>query len=181
MGSPKQLIDIGGKTMLEAMVAVCASAELDGIAVVTHADVRAALANYLPAGVLVVANDDPDTEMIDSVRLGIAAWQRERNLIPADGFLVCPADHPGLAVDDVRRCVRSFRENPARVVIATRAGKHGHPLIFPIEFAEFVLSPACDSGLFNLHHSHADRVLDVACTSPGVLQDVDTPDDLHNL
>lgn len=175
MGSPKQLLDVGGATMLERMVQTLSA--VDGIAVVTHAAIRAALADRLGASVVLVANDDPATEMIDSIRLGIAAW-RARSMRPQDGFLVCPGDHPGLSAEDVGRCLAAFRESPDRIVVATRNGKRGHPLIFPAGLAAIVESAVCDGGLNQLVHRHAELVREVECASPGVLHDVDSPADL---
>jgi CTP:molybdopterin cytidylyltransferase MocA len=173
MGFLKQLARVGGGTMLDAVLEAVSAGGVDGMALVTNAEVRARLDDRWAGRLLVVANDDPATEMIDSVRLGLAAWARERTIGPHDGFLVCPADHPRLSADDVRACVTAFRETPERIIIACLNGRRGHPIIFPAALTEFVQSPACTGGLNALPRSHADLVREVAGDSPGVTQDVD--------
>ncbi|MFQ5490797.1 MAG: NTP transferase domain-containing protein, partial [Phycisphaerae bacterium] len=119
--------------------------------------------------------------MIDSIRLGVKAWQNQTAINPHDGILVCPADLPTITTADFDACTAAFRRQPDRIVIGTHAGRRGHPLIFPAELIGFVKSTQCDQGLHALPRMQADRVLYVPCPSPGVTRDVDTPDDLSSL
>jgi molybdenum cofactor cytidylyltransferase len=119
--------------------------------------------------------------MIDSIRMGIRAWGERESILPHDGFLVCPADHPGIKIADFNACIEQFRKDPTRIVVATRQGRRGHPIIFPADLVPFVASAACDSGLNNLPHSYADRLCLVERESEGVIRDVDTPDDFREI
>ncbi len=177
MGSDKQLLDVGGRPMVLAVLESVAGGDVAGVALVTHRAIGDALPLPLPPGVFVVRNDNPATEMIDSIRLGLRAWRQRERLAASDGFLICPADQPGVSTADVGACIAAFRASSDRIVIAEYAGKRGHPIIFPVAMTEFVESVVCDGGLNALPRAHAGRVTVVACASRGVIRDIDTPDD----
>ena len=177
MGRAKQLLDLGGRPMLLATVEPLAAAQIAGVMVVTHRLIARQISAALPAGVLLGRNDDEHSEMIDSVRLGLRAWFERASVAERDGFLVCPADHPGITAADFDACLRAFRRDAGRIVVASRAGRRGHPIIFPASLAPFVQSPACDRGLNALPRAFPESVVLVACRSPAVTRDIDTEAD----
>jgi len=163
--------------MVVAVLESLAGGDVAGVALVTHRAIGDALPLPLPPGAFVVRNDDPATEMIDSIRLGLRAWRQRDRLGVNDGFLICPADQPGISTGDVDACIAAFRASSGRIVIAEYAGRRGHPIIFPAAMSEFVESGACDGGLNALPRAHVNRVTTVACASRGVIRDIDTPED----
>lgn len=181
MGVAKQLLDLGGQAMLDAVLAPLAAAQVAGVALVTHSGLVDKIDASRFSGVFIALNDDETTEMIDSVRIGLAAWSQRETIRENDGFLVCPGDHPGITTADFDVCVAAFRSTPDKIVIATHAGKRGHPIIFPAKLARFVHSSVCDSGLNALPRAHAERVLATECRSTGITRDVDTPGDYDRL
>ena len=180
MGRAKQTLDAGGRTMLRAVLDPILAGGAERAVVVTRSELAEEIGVDRLAGVVVAINDDPAGEMIDSVRIGLRAAEAGADGAAPLGFLVCPADHPGLAEDDVRRCVEAFRRGPDRIVIAAHGGRAGHPIIFPASLVAEVHSPACDGGLNGLRRAHAGRVVLVECASTAVVRDVDTPGDLSS-
>ncbi len=215
MGADKLLLHVAGRPLLLAVLEPLATADIAGLIVVTRRSLaeRLDLAAWIsaPAGgrcsqtrvggpcspSSLVFNDDPASEMIDSIRIGLSALTAQgprsstsrtgsrssasRRPSPDDGFLVCPADQPGIATADFNLCIAVFRADPARIVVATHGGRRGHPLIFPAELADFVRSTACDGGLRALREHYAERVVLLECASPGVVRDIDTPDEYAQL
>ena len=180
MGRAKQLLDIDGRPMLLAVLEPLAAAAVDGIALVTHnAIARRIDYTHLP-GVILVPNEDETTEMIDSVRLALDAWHALETISPTDGFLVCPADHPGVKTADFDACIATYRRSLNHLIIATHAGRRGHPLIFPAALAAFVHSHACDTGLNALPRKYADDIIVIERPSTAVARDIDTPADYEN-
>ena len=201
MGRPKQLIDVRGRPMLLAVVEPLLAAGAAGVVVVTRGDIRAALAQHPLGGaqprLWFAENADPDAEMIDSVRIGVRFWRARLGTAgdaqpddagvggappcaarPGDGLLICPGDQPDISAADINLCIRAFRESPRSIVIAARAGRRGHPIVFPVADADFVESPACSRGLNALPRSAPARVRLIECPSAGVTRDIDTPKDL---
>ncbi len=181
MGADKQLIDVGGRQMAAAVVEPLAASRVEGVALVTRAVIAEQLALPPHSTVFAVLNDNPGSEMIDSVRLGMDTWCQRAAIRDHDGFLICPGDQPGIATADFDACIDAFRLAPDHIIIASRSGRRGHPIIFPARFTPYVSSSACDRGLNALPHAHADRVRLVERRAHGVTHDVDTPTDLADL
>jgi molybdenum cofactor cytidylyltransferase len=181
MGRLKQLLDVGGQSMLDAMLQPLIAADVTSVALVTHEGVADRLRIPDDPKVHVAWNDDAQSEMIDSIRIGLRVFREHEDVRDTDGFMVCPADHPGITTADFDRCVDAFRAAPDQIIIATRDGKRGHPIVFPAGFARFVESAACDQGLNALPRQHTSRVAHVECKSAGVSRDIDTPEDYEAL
>lgn len=191
MGSAKQLLDCGGRPMLLATLEPLSAAAVTGVALVTSRSIVEQINKggpCLQAWVgdaanerFILYNDDPSSEMIDSVRFGLTAWHERVPIGARDGFLVCPADHPGITTADFNKCIRAFIDSPNRVVVAAHGGRRGHPIVIPAALASFVASPACDDGLNAVGQAYHDRILQVETSSPAVTRDIDTPDDYESL
>ena len=174
MGTPKQLLHVDGKPMLLGIVDALLGGGVTRVVVVTNSAVREALQS-LPPHVAVVLNDDPKTQMIESIRMGLTSSPS------ADGYLVCPSDAARITAGDVRRCIDAFAETPNRIVVATHDGRRGHPMIFPQSLATVVQSAECDAGLNSLSRNRPHLVREVACHSPGTVSNVNTPADYEKL
>jgi molybdenum cofactor cytidylyltransferase len=174
MGTPKQLLHVDGKPMLLGIVDALLGGGAARVVVVTNSAVREALQS-LPPDVDVVLNDDPKTQMIESIRIGLTSSPT------AGGYLVCPSDAARITAADVRRCFEAFAETPGRIVIATHDGRRGHPMIFPQSLAAVVQSAECDAGLNRLSRNRPQLVREVVCDSPGTVSNVNTPADYEKL
>lgn len=176
-----------GRPMLLAVLVPLRTCGLAGVVVVTRQDIarRLGLETRFDAPgapeIAVAYNDDPATEMIDSIRIGLRTCDERFSPRSSDGLLVCPADQPGISAADHAACIAAFRAAPQRIIIAVRAGRRGHPIVFPAALRPFVESAACDTGLRALPKAMPERVLEIACTSPGVTRDVNTPGDYEAL
>jgi molybdenum cofactor cytidylyltransferase len=181
MGAAKQMLDVGGRPMLLGVVDALLNGGVAGVTIVASGEVAAELTT-LPAGVAVVVNDDPASQMIDSVRIGLGAdGQAGQEDVHVQGYLVCPCDVAGLSADDVRRCVTAFAESPGRIVVATHAGRRGHPMIFPASLVSVVCSMECDAGLNRLARNRPQLVREIACDSPATVANVNTRADYERL
>ncbi len=129
----------------------------------------------LPLIVRTAVNDDPASEMIDSIRIGLRAAPA------AQGYLVCPCDAAGIIAADVQRMIAAFSASVDGIIIARHDGRRGHPVIIPATLADAVLSPECDSGLNHLARNRPNQVREVECESPGTIVNINTPDDYRRM
>ncbi len=181
MGTVKQTLRYGGSTLSCAVVRTLLDAGVDAVVVVTRSALVGALELPVDARVWVALNDDAESEMIDSVRIGLAELPRLDGGPPCDddGVLVVPADMPTLTAGACRRTIEAFAQSPRRIVIATHAGRGGHPMIFP--WSMRVNVDRLDGGLNELRRCQPDCVCGVEVDDPGVTHDIDTPDDYDRL
>jgi len=181
MGADKQLLEYAGRPMLRGLLETLEGSRVEAICLVTRKAISDRLDLAGLSKTVTAYNEDAASEMIDSIRIGIAELEKRQALRAGDGVLVCPGDHAGIAVAEFDRCVDAFRARPDRIVVAERRGRRGHPIIFPGELVEYVRSAACDGGLNALSRAYARLLSAVECESPGVTRDVDTPADYESL
>ena len=178
MGRPKQSMPLAGSTVAATVVRTVLDADISGLGVVTRTQLIHQL--QLPADprVNVAINDDPNTEMIDSIRIGLSTIE---SLQPGsnDGVLVVPADMPTLAPESCRACIAAYTSDPRRIIVGRYKGKRGHPIIFPLSMRPEV--DRLEGGLRMLPRIHAQRVLCVDLDDSGVHLDLDTPEDYERL
>jgi molybdenum cofactor cytidylyltransferase len=181
MGRPKQLLDIDGQPMLLAVLDPLSTCpQITAVFVVTNSLVASTL-DLSQSGASVVLNDEPDAQMIDSVRLGVSELQRQHDLAPDDGILICPGDQPGLTTGDISCCCQAFVQTSGKIIIAAHNGKTGHPLIFPASLIPFMMSSACNTGLRELPGQHPQAVVYIEIESPAVVRNINTPTDYDRL
>ena len=112
-----------------------------------------------------------------SLKRGIAALPPD-----TDGVIVCLGDMPLVAGRDLDRLIAAFNPLEGRaIVVPTRRGKRGNPVLWASRFLPEMAELAGDVGAKHLIGEHADLVCEVEMDSDGVLVDVDTPDALAAL
>lgn len=181
MGQPKQLMNVGGEPMLLAVAQpIIQCPHVGRTFIVTNSLVVSNL-DLSAIDAHVELNDEPDAEMIDSIRKGVESLQRDPGLEIDDGLLICPGDQPGLTIEDIAQCCAAFDAKPSRLVIASHRGKHGHPLILPATRVPQLMSSVCDEGLRELIRAHASDLVTVELDNAAVLRNVNTPEDYERV
>ena len=172
MGRPKPLLKFNGKTALEIVIeagreAGCARS----VVVVGHAaeNVKKSHAATLH-DVVWVLNDDPTSQQLRSLQLGVAA-------IPDTAFLIHPVDYPLVRAADYRLLIDAYLHGDERdgVYLITHGNRHGHPVLCRGSVAERLL--ALDPDQTAREVIRAERCVDVHTENSGVLRDMDTPGD----
>ena len=170
-GSPKQLVRIGGRPLLHAVVTRAAEVTGNALIVVLGAGAAelAPLLKHSPGSVVV--NRHWREGLASSIRTGVAR-------LPATcaGVMLLLADQAAVTSDDLRRLAGTWRRRPQCIVAALYAGTTGAPAIFPRSaFAELAALRG-DSGARSVLRRSTDRVIRVPM--PGAELDIDTPEDL---
>lgn len=179
MGRAKQSLPYRDSTMAGQVARTMLAADVTAVVVVTRTELVATIDLPEDDRLIVAINDDSTSQMLDSIRLGIARLDDVFTLSPDAGILVTPADMPNISADVFRGCAEAFRGDPTKIVIATCAGRRGHPIIFSAALRVALESMA--GGLYELSTRHADDVTEVAYDDPAILKDIDTPGDYENL
>jgi molybdenum cofactor cytidylyltransferase len=122
-----------------------------------------------------ISNDRQELGQLYSLQLAIREIPRE-----ISGILLCLADHPLIKEETYHRIVGMHSIFSPKVIIPTYEDRPGHPAIFPrVFFREILdLSPTMPEGVKNIFFNHPEDVLDLPVQDPGILLNLDTPEDI---
>jgi molybdenum cofactor cytidylyltransferase len=177
MGTNKMLEEIDGRPMVARTAQrLLASRARPIIAVLGNQadDVDAALGK-LP--IERVRNPDFAQGLSTSLKRGLAALPSE-----VDGVVVCLGDMPLIAGRDLDRLIAAFNPLEGRaIILPTRHGARGNPVLWARQFVPEMMALAGDQGARKLVEEHADLVAEVEMDNDAVLIDIDTPQALAEL
>jgi molybdenum cofactor cytidylyltransferase len=177
MGSNKLLAEIDGRPMVARTAQRLLSSRARPIIAVlgNQADEVDAALGRLP--VERVRNPAFAEGLSTSLKRGTAALPPD-----TEGVIVCLGDMPLVAGRDLDRLIAAFNPLEGRaIIVPTRHGKRGNPVLWASRFLPEMAELAGDVGAKHLIGEHADLVCEVEMDSDGVLVDVDTPDALAAL
>ena len=175
MGEPKQLLEFEGQPVLSSLLEKLSKA-VESTVLVTQKTFVERLHLVEDEQLQIIINENPATEMIDSIRMGLEAIQGY--ISPEDAILVEPVDQPGITCQDFLTCIDFWKKNSESIVIGSNSGQRGHPLIFPASLIEFVFSEVCDKGLNALPKKFSENVLRINLPSGNALQNFNRPEDV---
>jgi CTP:molybdopterin cytidylyltransferase MocA len=172
MERPKPQLAVGAMTFLERAALTLRAAGCRRTYAVVNATDGATADIARSCGLDVVVNEYPESEPIDSLRLVLEQ-------LPADtgAVLVLPVDLPLIAEETAATIVRSFRENPGPLILPFHNGVAGHPILIGRDLFSEILTRPFDEGLRSLIMESAQTLREVKVVDPGILIDIDTPDD----
>ncbi len=165
-GAFKMTAPVGGRPLLrwglEALRSCCGR-----VIVVAGAGAEriAPLVAGLP-GVELVVNEDPERGMLSSVQAGAAR-------VRAGRFFVLPGDMPRVRPRTLARLLDAAGD---AIVVPAFAGRRGHPALLPAALLPGLLAEPAGSSLGAFIRRFGAEV--VAVDDPGVLEDLDTAEDL---
>jgi molybdenum cofactor cytidylyltransferase len=180
MGRAKPLLPCpDGRTFVHRLAASLCDGGLQATLVVGRPDDELLRAEVAAIGLPVrfVENPDADTGQLSSLLAGLRA---------ADGpgvraVLVAPVDAPLVAPDTIATLVAVFSSTGAPIVRAVYNGRHGHPVVFSRAMFEDLRRADPSVGAKAVLRAHARAIVDVEVDDPGVVGDVDTPEDYRRL
>lgn len=175
MGRPKALLKHvpSGHSFAGHLIRIARSAGLEPVLVVGRKGEPQLTAEVSRHGATLVLNDDPDRGQLSSIQTGLSA----ADSAGASAIMVLPVDVPLLSSAVLRSVLRAAAAADASIVRASYRGRHGHPVLFArAVFDELrIADPAV--GARAVVRADPSRVIDVEVEDPGVIFDVDTPDD----
>ncbi len=171
MGSPKALAELEGRPLIEHLLAPPWLRELGDVVVVLghHADaLRPLVARF---GYRHVVNSDPDRGRTGSVQTGLRAVRGSVQAVfvqPVDCPIILPQTYAALAA----------AIGPADVAIPSYQGKRGHPPLLSVKIVPQILAARPDVPLRDLLQAPGVACRLVEIDDPGVLRNIDRPEDL---
>lgn len=179
MGQLKQLLPWGEGTVLGAVVHTALASQVEQVVVVTgHRGPEVAAAAQAAGGgdprLTVVHNPQAASgDMLSSVLTGLGVLGPE-----IGAFAVLLADQPLVQPASVDAVLRAHAAGQGPIVRAAHEGKPGHPVLFDLALRPEILSlQQTGGGLRALLSRHPERICPIAVADPGILVDLDTPEE----
>ena len=173
MGTCKQLLQLGGKTVIARCLETLLEGGADEVVVVVSPsgdEVERAVEAY---PVRVVRNADSDGDMAASIRTGREALSPE-----ATGVVIALCDYPLVTSETISRLVEEHCLTPQGIIIPCHSDRRGHPPLIPRQLLEEL---AGSLTLRDLLRANPQRIRHLGLSDAGVLIDMDTPEDYRRI
>jgi molybdenum cofactor cytidylyltransferase len=177
MGANKMLAEIDSRPMVARTAQRLLSSHARPIVAVlgNQADDVDAALGKLP--VERVMNPDFAEGLATSLKCGLGALPQD-----ADGVIVCLGDMPLITGRDLDRLIAAFNPLEGRaIVVPTRRGRRGNPILWSRQFFPEMMALSGDAGARRLLDEHADLVAEIEMDTDAIFIDIDTPDALAAL
>ena len=182
MGKPKQLLELCGEKIVRIVAKKTLQVGFERVVMVLGHRAReiAGLVGDL-GGLELVVNDRYMDGMSTSLIEGIRALGSGLK-----AYMIVLADQPFVRIDTMRRIVeeyirRSRGSDEPLMVIPRYMGRRGNPVLISPALTSDIMGLSGDVGARVLIHRYGDRVLYIDVEDPGILVDIDSPEDLKKV
>ncbi len=172
LGTPKQLIQFEGQTLLNRVIDRVRKAGIDNVFVVLGANATEIQAS-IAGPVKIISNESWPEGMGSSLRVGIEHIREEKDI---EGVLLALSDQPKVSIDHFKKLISGFIRNQW-TTCSFYEGKRGVPAVFPKSQFDKLLQATGDLGARKLLRK--DQVIEIECPDCGL--DIDTVEDLKEL
>jgi len=172
-GGHKLLTSLPDGTLLAVRAAHTLKRALPRVLAVIRPGDTALSRCFQQEGLEVLECPEAERGMGHSLAAGVAA------LADAGAWLVALADMPFIGEPTCRRIVQAIADG-AELAVPVYRGRRGHPVGFSAVYRDRLLALDGDRGARDLLAANVDRLRLIEVDDPGILRDVDSPDDLQD-
>jgi CTP:molybdopterin cytidylyltransferase MocA len=168
LGRPKQLLEIGGETLVRRAARLALEAGFDPVLVVLGAQAREIAQALEGLALTILENRGWEEGLASSIRAGVAALPQS---VEGAAFLLC--DQPALELGVLRDLRRTFEADPSRPAGCAYAASVGIPALFPRSYFQALAELGGDKGAKGLLREAS------LVAFPAGQTDLDTPEDVE--
>lgn len=178
MGTPKALLELGGKTFLEHAVRAVRAAAIDvPMIAVAQNDHKIMELCKLYEMIAVVNTATPTAVPLGSVQAAVMAIINR----PVEALLVWQVDQPHVRATTASDLLSAFLRSGKPITVPVFSGRRGHPVVFGRAVFEELLAAPLSEGARAVVRADPARVIEVPVQDPAILDDIDTPEAYHDL
>lgn len=176
MGTPKQLLRLDERPLLQHVLDNVRASEARGIVVVLGASAEAIEREVDLRDVHVIRNEHYQQGMGSSLKAGISALPPD-----ADSTLIVLADQPFVRSLTLDSLIAEHRRSKAEIVIPTYRGFRGNPVLLDRTVFPEVMKLGGDVGCRAIFGDHPQGIVKLPVDDIGILLDIDRRGDLEAL
>ncbi|MFX0092875.1 MAG: NTP transferase domain-containing protein [Candidatus Hodarchaeota archaeon] len=118
--------------------------------------------------------------MSSSIKIGVK--QISNNIENFNGLFIHPGDIPFISGEDLILMINALENSQKKIIIPTHDKKRGHPLLVHSSLMDKLLDlEEHRKGLKGFLTDFKDAIEFVNSRNPGILYDIDSPDDLEKI
>ncbi|HEY5028203.1 MAG TPA: NTP transferase domain-containing protein [Candidatus Angelobacter sp.] len=176
MGTPKQLLSIGGETILERTLKSVRASNVSEIVLVLGHAAESVEREISTERLKIVRNLDYEQGMGTSLRTGLAAVDTKLS-----AALIVLADQPFVRAETLNQLIACHQESKWQIIIPTYNGFRGNPVLLDRSVFQEVQGLNGDVGCRAIFGDHTENILKLPVDDPGILLDIDSRDDFEKL
>ncbi len=176
MGRVKQLLPLGGKTLLGHVVETALGSSLAQVIVVLGNAAEIICRRVDLTSVSVVINKDYRRGQSTSLQAGLGEVQKH-----IQGAMFILGDQPLVDISVVETLIRTFHQGRPFFVVPTYRGRRGNPVIVNRLMFSRLMALRGDQGARGLFEHYQHGIKRVEVQHQGVLWDIDTWEDYHEV
>jgi molybdenum cofactor cytidylyltransferase len=176
MGTAKQLLRLGGKSLLERTLDNVRGSDVDEIVLVLGAAADEVRQQLAPDGVRVVVNPDFQQGMGTSLRRGLAALSPQ-----VEAALIVLADQPFVRSSTLDQMIAYRQKHAPQILIPVCRGFRGNPVLLDRSVFPELMNLTGDIGCRAIFGSHTQSIHRLAVDDVGILVDIDSAEDWKRL
>ena len=173
MGSPKQLLPLGDKTMIGCAIENALQSQANKVFCVLGANsekINPSIENY---DIETILNSNYKKGLSSSIVKGIETLQAAA----FDAVLIMLADQPNVTTEYINTLIDAYRENPKNIITSKYSKTHGVPAVFPRKLYNQLQQLKGDKGAKTFLNA-SKNIIGIDTNQP--LIDIDTQEDYLN-
>jgi molybdenum cofactor cytidylyltransferase len=170
--TPKQLLRLGGKILLERTLNAVRGSGVDEIVLVLGASADEVRRHLATNGLRVVVNPDFQQGMGTSLRMGLAAVSAS-----IQGALIVLADQPFVCSSTLDEMIAYRHKHAPQILIPVFRGFRGNPVLLDRSVFPELMNLTGDIGCRAIFGSHTESIHKLRVDDAGILLDIDSAED----
>jgi molybdenum cofactor cytidylyltransferase len=176
MGVPKQLLRLGGKTILQHTLENVRASDVAEIVVVLGHKAERVEKEISTDGIKLVRNQEYQQGMGTSLRTGLAAVSAN-----AKAALIVLADQPFVSAETFDQLIACHQKLRPQIVIPTYNGFRGNPVLLDRSVFAELQGVTGDVGCRAIFGNHTENIHKLAVDDAGILLDIDSQEEFQKL
>lgn len=172
MGNLKPLLPLGKDNFIERTIRLYRSVDISNILVVVGHEAEKIIPALEELEVNRVQNEHYDRGMFSSIQTGVRHLRGQ-----CSAFFLHPADIPFVRPSTIKSLTAAFATEDLDICRPCYKERYGHPPLISMSLYDVIREFDGSGGLRALLARHTQKTCNVGCHDPGILTDIDTPED----
>ena len=172
MGNLKPLLPLGKDNFIKRSINLFRRVDIKEILVVLGHEAQMIIPLLDELDVRWVLNDNYDRGMFSSIQAGVRKLDKNSR-----AFFLHPADVPFVHADTLQSLMQAFESGKTAVCRPCYLGRPGHPPLVSVALTGAISEFNGAGGMRAVLSRYREKTLDIDCHDPGILMDIDTPED----